>query len=204
MAITSGNLWQISFPYYLKATLPIDSIAFQHIDLNMKKYLEYGRGERCMQTSLTLTQEVAENCTFVIPGFLKVIRQWWVERVASDNLAIIDYGNNCIITNRVYLELDKAKCGDFVPAICGPRDIRISQSKILHDSTSNKDGKADNARLFVNTWFVSIQPDHEQQIFRNLVPGHRWQQIIVTWLLQRLHYQDKPTLMAFPSTDFLC
>ena len=48
VAVTSGNLWQISFPYYLKATLPGDGIAFQYINLNMKKYLECGRGERRM------------------------------------------------------------------------------------------------------------------------------------------------------------
>lgn len=30
---------KISFPYYLKATLSGDGIAFQHIDLNTKKYL---------------------------------------------------------------------------------------------------------------------------------------------------------------------
>ena len=40
-------------------------------------------------------------------------------------------------------------------------DIRISRSEILHSSTSNKDGKADNASWLVNPCFVSIQPDHE-------------------------------------------
>ena len=114
-----------------------------------------------MQTSLTLTQEVAENCTFVIPGFHKVIRQWWVEVVARDKLAIADYGNNCLKTKSVYLVADKVKYGDFVPAICGPEDIRILWSEILHGSTSNKDGKADNAHWVVNPWFVSIQSDHE-------------------------------------------
>ena len=61
-----------------------------------------------MQTSLTLTQEVEENCTFVIPGFHKVIRQWWAEVVARDNFAITDHGNNCLKTNRVYLAVDNA------------------------------------------------------------------------------------------------
>ena len=42
VAITSRNLWQISFPYYLKGTLPGDGIAFEHIDLSVKRLQEYG------------------------------------------------------------------------------------------------------------------------------------------------------------------
>ena len=44
MGITSENLCQISFPYYLKASLPGDRIALQHIDLNVKRFMECGRG----------------------------------------------------------------------------------------------------------------------------------------------------------------
>ena len=79
----------------------------------------------------------------------------------EDNLAIADHGNNCLKKNSIYLAADKAKYGDFVQAIYGPGDIRISRSEILHGSTSNKDGKADNARWVINPWFVSIQSDHE-------------------------------------------
>lgn len=46
VAATSGNWWQISYPYYMKATLPGYGISFQHIDLNVKRYMECGRGAR--------------------------------------------------------------------------------------------------------------------------------------------------------------
>ena len=38
LAATSKEMWQISYPYYMKATLMGDGIAFQHIDLNVKRY----------------------------------------------------------------------------------------------------------------------------------------------------------------------
>lgn len=50
VAATSRNSWQISYPYYMKATLPGDGISFQHIDLNVKRYIECGRGARRVQT----------------------------------------------------------------------------------------------------------------------------------------------------------
>ena len=73
LAATSEEIWQISYQYYMKATLPVDGIAFQHIDLNVKRYIECGWGERRIQSSFTLNQETDINCTSVIPGFHKNI-----------------------------------------------------------------------------------------------------------------------------------
>ena len=55
VAATSGSWWQVSFPYYMKATLPGDGTYFQHLDLNLTNYMAYGRGARRVQTSCTLT-----------------------------------------------------------------------------------------------------------------------------------------------------
>ena len=74
LAASSYNWWQIPFPYYLKATLPGDGVRFQHVDLNLPKYIECGRGVNRIQSSLTLTQEIAENCTSVVTGFHKHIK----------------------------------------------------------------------------------------------------------------------------------
>ena len=39
-ATSSNKTWkQISYPYYMKAVFPEDNIYFQHLDLNMKRYL---------------------------------------------------------------------------------------------------------------------------------------------------------------------
>ncbi|KAF8454054.1 hypothetical protein BDZ91DRAFT_807668 [Kalaharituber pfeilii] len=49
--------------------------------------------------------------------------------------------NNTLKTDSIFIASDKLKYGDFVPAICGPGDIRISRPEIIHGSASNKAGK---------------------------------------------------------------
>ena len=93
LAATSGNWWQISFPYYLKATLPGDGVGFQHVDLNLTKYIECGRGANRVQSSLTLTQETAENCTGVVPGFHKHIKEWWSRVLMQSSTSYIFYSH---------------------------------------------------------------------------------------------------------------
>ena len=75
VAATSRNWWQIFYPYYMKAVLPNDYTAFQHLDLNLKRYVECERGANRIQTSLTLTQEIPENYTFVVLRFHKKIKE---------------------------------------------------------------------------------------------------------------------------------
>ena len=166
MAITSGNLLQISFPYYLKATLPGNGIAFQHIDLNVKRFVECKRGLSRIQTSLTLTQDDEENCIFVVPGFHGRLRHWWTDVLISEDSGVInraasDHNSNCLKTNDLYQVEDQEKYGNLVPAVCGPCDIRVSRPEIIHSSTSVKDGKSGGMRWVVNPWFVGIDSDHE-------------------------------------------
>ena len=72
-----------------------------------------------------------------------------------------EHSTNCLKTRKVYLLSDKKKYGDFVPAVCGSGDIRLSRAEIIHGSNSNKAGRAETERWVVNPWFVAIQPDHE-------------------------------------------
>ena len=141
VAATSGHWWQISYPYYMKATLPGDGIQFQHIDLNLKRYMEVGRGSRRVQTSCSLTEENEENCTLVIPGFHKVIKEWWsavLKREGEGTRQVSNHNSNCLKTDDIYTPEDKKRYGDFIPAICGPGDIRISRADILHGSAACK------------------------------------------------------------------
>ena len=163
VAATSGEPWQISFPYYMKATLPGDGIFFHHLDLNLTRYIECGRGARRIQTSCTLNQETETNCTMVVPGFHNKLASWWQDVLDQDNTVrdVAKHSGNCLKTHDIFTAADKKKYGDFVPAVCGPGDIRISRPEIIHGSTANKDGKADSHRLVVNPWFLGIQEDHE-------------------------------------------
>ena len=75
--------------------------------------------------------------------------------------AVAEHGGNCLKTNDMYLAGDRAKYGMFRPEVCVPGDVTVTRSEILHESTSNKDGKAESVPSVVNPWFVGIQPDHE-------------------------------------------
>lgn len=133
------NYRQISFPYYIKATLPGDYIWFQHVDLNIPRFLSNGRGGNRIQTSFTLTQEDEPNCTMVLPGFHKNIGSWY-ERVrerghdkhpphihkSGGKLKTTEHAGNCTRTDKIYLPVDVQDFGALVPAVCGPGDVRCS------------------------------------------------------------------------------
>ena len=102
----------------------------------------------------------------VVPGFHKVINTWWEEVLQreKDNLnarKVSNHNGNCLKTNDIFTASDKKVYSDFIPAICGPGDIRISRAEIIYGSASNKQGRADSIRWVVNPCFVAIQADHE-------------------------------------------
>ena len=68
----------------------------------------------------------------------------------STNKTIYDHSTNCLKTRKVYLPDDKNKYGDFVPAVCGPGDIRLSKVEIIYGSNSNKDSRAETERRVIN------------------------------------------------------
>ena len=102
----------------------------------------------------------------MVPGIHRKLRQWWTDvliRVDSGviNRAASDHNGNCLTTNDLYRVEDKEKYGNFVPAVCGPGDIRVSRPEIIHGSASGKDRKSGGMRWVLNPWFVGIQSDHE-------------------------------------------
>ena len=74
---------------------------------------------------------------------------------------IANHRTNCLKTNNVFTAADRAQYGDFQPAICGPRDIRLSRSEILYALLTDKRSKCFIVRWVVNPWFVGIQPNHK-------------------------------------------
>ena len=78
----------------------------------------------------------------------KNIRHWWNEAIVRESTkkTMYDHSTNCLKTRKVYLPANKKKYGDVVPAVYGPRDIRLSRAEIIHGSNSNKDGRAETER----------------------------------------------------------
>ena len=143
LAATSDQMWQISYLYYMKAILPGDGIAFQHVDLNIKRYCKCGRGERRIQSSFTLNQETDINCILVIPGLHKRIRNWWNKAFNRESTVQLldDHSMNCLKTRKVYLPSDTKKYSNIVRAVCGPGDIRLSRAEIIPVRIPTKPGE---------------------------------------------------------------
>jgi len=77
-ALRPDRQWRIvSFPYYCKYATPADSNYFQHIDLNIPKAVDYGRGLNLVPGSVSLDKEDDKNATVVIKGFHQHIHAWW-------------------------------------------------------------------------------------------------------------------------------
>ena len=131
VTVTYEEMWQISYLYYLKAILLRNGITLQHIDLNIKRYIECGRGERRIQSSLTLNQERDINCTSVILGFHENIRHWWHKTIVPESTkkTIYDHRTNCLKTQKVYLPIDKKKYDDFVPVVYGTGTLGCSKPR---------------------------------------------------------------------------
>ena len=160
VAATSAEPWQISFPYYMKATLLGDDIFLPHINVNLTTYIECGRGTRRIQTSYTLNQETEKNYIIVIPGFHNTLAGWWQDVLDRDNTMrnVAKHIGNYLKTHNNFTASDKQKSGDFIPAVYGhgSGDIRIACPKIIHKSTANKDRKADSYTSVVNPWVLGI------------------------------------------------
>ncbi|KAF8418898.1 hypothetical protein EV426DRAFT_539251 [Tirmania nivea] len=131
----------------MKAVLLRDRIYFQYLNLNIKRYIECRCGKNQIQMSLTLNQEIEENCTIVIPSFHTKILDWWGDVIAKGEAELaakfkkaINYDGNTLKTNDIYTPVDIYKYGKLVPAVYGPGDIRISRLEILYRSTANKNG----------------------------------------------------------------
>ncbi|KAI5782405.1 hypothetical protein DFH27DRAFT_637468 [Peziza echinospora] len=163
------NYKLICFPHYIKAALPGDYIFFRHVDLNIPKYIQHGRGASRIQTSLTLTQETENSCTMVIPGFQNHFKDWW-KRVqkrghhispphAIHRKSHSEVGSNCTKIDTIYLAEDEKDFGPFVPCICGPGDVRITRPEILHGSGINARERSEQRRYVVNPWWEGVQED---------------------------------------------
>ncbi|MCJ1470831.1 hypothetical protein MMC07_009478, partial [Pseudocyphellaria aurata] len=69
----------VLFPSYCKYVGDGDfNIKFCHIDINISRYLENGRGGNMIQGSVSLDDKTKEDgCTILVKSFHKNLREWW-------------------------------------------------------------------------------------------------------------------------------
>jgi hypothetical protein len=111
--------------------LPGENIGFKHLDLNVPELLSQGRGPNIIQSSVSIDDEYEDGCTIVVPGFQRLIREWWLRVEARGNTA------NGLTTGVVkrYTRDDEGLIGAYIPTTCQRGGIRITWAEILHGST---------------------------------------------------------------------
>jgi hypothetical protein len=58
----------VSYPYYAKYATKGDSTFFRHIDINIADLAENGRGANMIQGTVSLDNEMDDDCTVILPG----------------------------------------------------------------------------------------------------------------------------------------
>jgi hypothetical protein len=145
----------ISFPYYAKSTYPGESTAFRHIDVNIANFVRTGRGQNALQGSLALSMEDDNNCTELLLGMHRDIREWF------DRLRLRGYTKDSYVQRiepMMWTEDDEHHFGyTWSKQKCSIGDVRLSLPSLPHGST----GPATSRRINILPWFVSVGADHQ-------------------------------------------
>ncbi|KAI9765616.1 MAG: hypothetical protein M1840_007305 [Geoglossum simile] len=147
------NYWLISYPYYVKDTSEGENTGFAHFDINVDEFVKSGRGLNMVQGSVSVDDEMEDNCTLLVLGFQHVIHEWW-GRVTARGKATSGHTTNA---KNIYMPEDRQSFGQLVPVPCKRGAIRITRPDIMHSSTS----KANSRRRTLFAWFCGIRADHQ-------------------------------------------
>ena len=144
----------IAYPYYAKYALPQDLTFFQHLDLNVRQFLETGKGGNIIQGSVSLDDETFDGCTTIIPGFHHRIQEWWARVVQRQEVP----DGRITGMAKIWHPEDAQDFGAFVPVPAQRGTVRITRPEIPHGSTAN----SRKIRRTILPWFVGIDDNHEQ------------------------------------------
>ena len=165
------NSCLVCYPYYTKMAIPGDDTGFLHIDLNVPRLLETGRGAQIVQTTVAVDDETEDGCTLLIPGFFRHIKEWW-RRVEQRGLDKGGYVTK--ISQKTLTKEDRSEFGDFEPFPCRRGDVRITRPEIPHGSTEG----APQIRRTLFPWFTGVQPDMETL---DNAESDSWSQLAVSY-----------------------
>lgn len=167
-----GRFWLVSYPYYGKMTRKDDRIEFSHIDINIKRYLEEGRGASAIQGSLTLQGESDDNCTWIIKGMHNEakMRKWY--QMMVDRRCELPGGFVSKITNKHWTDAEKATFKtDWTRQVAGDCVVRISSPTLPHGSRGTA---PEGHRITWLPWFCGIEDDHSTL---EMEEGGTWEEL---------------------------
>ncbi len=80
MSFRPDDQWRlISYPYYIKYTVPEKSTVFKHINLNVRQFLNDRRKKNTVQKSILIDNENKSNYTIIISKLHRHMRTWWIK-----------------------------------------------------------------------------------------------------------------------------
>ena len=149
------NYRLISYPYYTKYAKPGDQTFFRHIDINVSELVRNNRGGYMIQGTVSLDDEEEGQCTQIIPGLHKHIKDWW-KRVDARDLRTESFVHR--ITKPMFdkSDADHFKT-DWTDVPCRRGTVRITLPHLPHGSH----GPTKCIRRTMLPWFVGIQEDHQ-------------------------------------------
>jgi len=160
------NMWLTSYPYYIKNAREHDRTGFRHMDLHPDILLGRqastinGWATSDIQGSISLTNEDHGNCTIILRGMHRWMKDWWpcVKARWQGQLGRAPpKGPLLNLTPNIFTPADEARFGSFKGVPCKRGEARITYSAIGHGSTTSPN----KLRRTVLPWFIGICADHE-------------------------------------------
>ena len=148
-----------SYPYYAKYDKRRNYTFYRHLDMNVREYLNTGRGGNVIQGSVSLDEESETGCTVLVPGFHHAISNCWADVEMRD---LKTKNKKCQIQGsvKVWTDHDEEIYGKFQPFPCGRGDARITMPTIPHGSTSNQLDSSGRRRTIL-PWYVAVDENDE-------------------------------------------
>ncbi|KAI9857951.1 MAG: hypothetical protein M1813_007920 [Trichoglossum hirsutum] len=146
----------ISFPYYTKDTDSSESLGFKHLDINIMKYIKGDIDQSALlSSSVAFDDEHQDNCTTVVLGFHRSIREWADRLLERGDLqeTFTGHSTNC---SQIYRVQDQKDYSDHTSTLCPALGLRITRPDIIHSSTQGSTRR----RRSAFAWFSGIRDDY--------------------------------------------
>jgi hypothetical protein len=145
----------VSYPYYAKYAHEGDNTFFRHIDLNIGDLASSGRGANMIQGTVSLDDEKPDDCTMILPGMHKHIKEW-DETLTARGLSTGAFVHR--IQDRMFTSGDEKRFGTkWTPQPCQRGQVRVTLPHLPHGAY----GPAKGERRTMLPWFCGLQNDLE-------------------------------------------
>lgn len=148
----------ISYPYYCKYTKPGDKTAFRHIDQNLNRLVKEGHGSDMIQGSVSIDNELQDDCTEIVPGMHQHTREW-LQRLVDRGEKMESNVNK--ITDSILTQEDLEHFStDWTPVPVQRGGVRITSPRIPHGAI----GDCKRTRRTMLPWFVGVTDKDELEV----------------------------------------